>query len=88
MLTLNDHLHLTAGDIAPADGTVSHKLSDRVPAQWELARLDLFKLMGSARIQSLSLATRGGAAAFDPILLGRAEQDLPALKKSRRTLSR
>jgi len=45
-------------------------------------RIDLWEVFGKeVRIRALRLASAGGPAAFDQIVLGRSKEDLPARKK-------
>jgi hypothetical protein len=71
-----------AGEFTPQDGMKPHKISDAVPQDWQVVRVDLWEAFRQPfRIRGLRLATRGGPAAFDQILLGRSEKDLPAMKQ-------
>ena len=46
--------------------------------QWQVVRVDLWELLKKPlRIQCLQLAAAGGGAAFDQLVLGRSEADLP-----------
>jgi hypothetical protein len=57
--------------------TVVKKL-DAPPAAWQLVRVDLWAAAKKAwRVRSLRLGVKGGGAAFDQIVLGRSESDLP-----------
>jgi hypothetical protein len=58
------------------------KVADRPPAEWKTVRVDLWAVFKrSVRIRGMRLASTGGPAAFDQILLGRAEEDLPRVRK-------
>ena len=61
-------------------GVLATKQVDAVPPlQWEVVRVDLWALLGKPlRIQCMNLAAVGGGAAFDQLVLGRTEGDLPA----------
>jgi outer membrane protein assembly factor BamB len=64
-----------------AEGTAAgqlKKLADAPPADWQVVRVDLWELLKKpVRIRGMRLASRGGSAAFDQILLGRTKEDLP-----------
>ncbi len=61
---------------------VPRKVADSPPAAWTTVRVDLWELARSNQtIDSLCLAATGGPAAFDQVLLGRTEADLPAMTK-------
>jgi hypothetical protein len=47
-----------------------------------VVRIDLWEVFGKpVRIRDLRLGAVNGPAAFDQVLLGRTEKDLPALRK-------
>jgi hypothetical protein len=56
--------------------------ADAPPRKWQVVRVDLWDVFRApTRIRGLRLSAGGGSAAFDQIVLGRAEKDLPAIKK-------
>lgn len=66
-----------AGELSARDGYVNHQVAAVPPQQWQTVRLDLWDLLKRpTRVQVVTLATKGGPAAFDAILLGRTAQDL------------
>jgi hypothetical protein len=68
----------TAGEAPKLEGAKPSSQAKEPPADWTVVRVDLWKLNGSPyRIRSLTLATVGGGALFDQIVLGRSEADLP-----------
>ena len=70
-----------AGEFTPQDGMKPQKIADAVPQEWQVVRIDLWEAFRQPfRIRGLRLATRDGPAAFDQLLLGRSEKDLPAIK--------
>ena len=51
------------------------------PQEWQVVHVDLWEVIKKpVRIRGPRLATRGGAAVFDQILLSRREKDLPSKK--------
>src|SRR5262249_29210734 len=63
-------------------GAGGKKVAARPPAEWQVVRMDLWKVFKKpVRIRGLHLASTGGPAALDQVLLGRAAKDLPAAKK-------
>ncbi len=73
---------LNAGDATKLSGGKIVQYSKKVPAKWQIVRVDLWKLTGKEfRIRRLTLAARGGGAAFDQILLGRGENDITKFQK-------
>jgi hypothetical protein len=71
-----------AGERPPGDTPNPRKLADAVPAEWTVVRVDLWKVFKKpVRIRGLRVAAAGGSAAFDQVLLGRTEKDLPAARK-------
>lgn len=67
-----------AGERKPDPETIPRKVADAPPGEWRVERIDLWQVLKKpTRIQSLRLASYGGPAAFDQILLGRTEKDLP-----------
>ncbi len=70
-----------AGEFAPQDDMVLRKIADAPPQDWQMVRVDLWEVFKKpVRIRGLRLASREGPAAFDQILLGRSEKDLPPVK--------
>jgi hypothetical protein len=75
---------LTCGDANFREGVVATKTIDGpVPTDWQLIQVDLWELFHKQplRIQSLTLYSTGGGAAFDQIVLGQSKGDLPATPK-------
>jgi hypothetical protein len=73
---------LYAGQYRTEDGVVAKKVADAPPREWQVVRVDLWDLFKKPlRIRGLRLASPGGPAAFDQILLSRAESALPTMKK-------
>jgi outer membrane protein assembly factor BamB len=67
-----------AGEPTPSEGATIVKQADAPPASWQVVRVDLWALGKKPwRIRSLMLNVKGGGAAFDQIVLGRSEADLP-----------
>jgi hypothetical protein len=75
-------VNITAGNYNWGQGVLAEKkIAGAPPQQWQTVRVDLWDaLKKPIDLQSLSLASEGGAAAFDQIVLGRSEADLPPLK--------
>ncbi|HLQ46827.1 MAG TPA: hypothetical protein VK137_18930, partial [Planctomycetaceae bacterium] len=74
----------TCGDLTIREGAVATKqIAGPVPTEWQVVQVDLWDLFHKQpmRIQSLTLHSLGGGAAFDQIVLARNEKDLPAAKK-------
>jgi outer membrane protein assembly factor BamB len=71
------------GEVPPSlSDPNSKKIADAVSQQWQVLRVDLWKMFQRpVRVQMMELFTKGGGAAFDQILLARSENDLPPLKK-------
>ena len=70
-----------AGEPSFKDATILRKVGDMPPQAWTVVRVDLWEVFKRPeRIRSLWLGVVGGPAAFDQILLGRTEADLPAGK--------
>jgi outer membrane protein assembly factor BamB len=58
------------------------KVADPVPREWKVVRVDLWEVFKKpVRIRGMQLSAPGGSAAFDQVLLGRSEKDLPPIKK-------
>lgn len=71
-----------AGEFKREDGTILKKMAEVPPQTWQVGRIDLWEVFKNpTRIRGLRLASPGGPAAFDQIVLGRTESDLPAAKK-------
>ena len=67
-----------AGAPTPFEMAKQQKIADAPPAEWIVVRVDLWQALGKpARIRSLGIGAIGGPGAFDQILLGRSEGDLP-----------
>jgi len=75
-------LTVYAGPSAPADAPNPYKAADALPGDWQVVRVDLWDVFKKpVRIRAMRLSSHGGSAAFDQVLLGRAEKDLPPVKK-------
>jgi outer membrane protein assembly factor BamB len=73
---------IAAGEPTAFEGATVAKRLDSPPAAWRTVRLDLWAAAKKPwRVRSLALGVKGGPAAFDQIVLGRTEQDLPAEKR-------
>jgi outer membrane protein assembly factor BamB len=71
-----------AGAAVPDRAPNPKKVGDAVPDDWQVVRVDLWDaLKKPVRIRGMHLGSPGGSAAFDQILLGRSESDLPPVKK-------
>jgi hypothetical protein len=69
---------VAAGEATAWEGKTVVKKLDAPPASWQLVRMDLWAVAKKAwRVRSLRLGVKGGGAAFDQIVLGRTESDLP-----------
>jgi outer membrane protein assembly factor BamB len=80
--TYGNCVSLHAGKYAAEDGTKPRKIADQPPIDWKVVRVDLWEVFGkSVRIRGLRLGSSGGPAAYDQILLGRTEADLPSGNK-------
>jgi hypothetical protein len=82
--TVQPHQGVTvyAGKSVPEGSPNPKRVADTVPRDWQVVRVDLWDaLKRPVRIRGLHLSSGGGSVAFDQILLGRAEKDLPAVKK-------
>jgi hypothetical protein len=54
------------------------KVADTPPTEWTTVRIDLWDyLKRPATIDMMAIAAEGGPAAFDQVVLGRTEGDLP-----------
>jgi hypothetical protein len=73
---------IAAGDPTAWEGATIVKKLDAPPSAWRTVRVDLWAAAKKPwRVRSLGLGAKGGSAAFDQIVLGRTEQDLPAEKR-------
>ncbi len=78
----SDTVTLYAGDLPPGENPNPKRVGDAAPARWAVVKVDLWEVFKKpVRIRGLRLASQGGAAAFDQVVLGRGEKDLPAVKK-------
>ena len=67
-----------AGQPTASEGATIVKQADAPPPAWRVVRVDLWEVAKKPwRIRSLFLSVKGGGAAFDQIVLGRTESDLP-----------
>jgi hypothetical protein len=75
----------TAGEPVKLEGASLNPQAGAPPADWEIVRVDLWKLNNAApyRIRTLTLAAVGGPGLFDQILLGRTQADLLAVPRKR-----
>ena len=70
-----------AGDATTWEGITIVKKVDAPPSAWKIVRVDLWAAARKPwRVRALGLGAKGGGAAFDQIVLGRTEQDLPTQK--------
>jgi outer membrane protein assembly factor BamB len=77
-----DAVMFHAGERPPGEWATSVKVADRLPAGWKVVRVDLWAIVKKpVRIRGMRLASNGGSAAFDQIVLGRSEEDLPKVKE-------
>src|SRR5262249_33106284 len=68
-----------AGAFAAGGAAGGRRVADERPRGWQVVRIDLWEVFKKpVRVRGLRLASVGGPAAFDQILLGRAEGDFPA----------
>jgi outer membrane protein assembly factor BamB len=76
-------VNVYAGQEAPGTkAKYSKKVAAAPPRNWRVVRIDLWKVFGKpVRIRAMRLSSPGGSAAFDQIVLGRTEKDLPAPRK-------
>ena len=73
---------IAAGEPTVWEGMTIAKKIDAPPPAWRTVRVDLWAAARKPwRVRSLALGVKGGGAAFDQIVLGRSEQDLPAEKR-------
>jgi outer membrane protein assembly factor BamB len=69
---------VAAGQATAWDGKTVVKRVDAPPAGWQTVRMDLWAAAKKPwRVRALWLGVKGGGAAFDQIVLGRSEADLP-----------
>jgi outer membrane protein assembly factor BamB len=80
----HDAVTVLAGDRPPGEiVTNARKVADRAPREWTVVRIDLWEVFKRpVRIRGMRLGSAGGPAAFDQVLLGRTEKDLPPVKKA------
>jgi hypothetical protein len=79
---VHDVVAFHAGDCPHRELGHPRKLAGEVPRDWKVVRVDLWEVFGKpVRIRCLRLSSAGGPAAFDQIVLGRSEEDLPAVKE-------
>jgi len=72
---------LFAGENPPGQPLNPRKVADAVPREWKVVRVDLWDVFKKpVRVRGMQLSAPGGSAAFDQILLGRREKDLPPIK--------
>jgi outer membrane protein assembly factor BamB len=77
-----DAVVLYAGALPPGLAANARKVADSPPREWQVVRVDLWEVFKKpVRVRGMRLSAPGGSAAFDQILLGRAEKDLPAARK-------
>ena len=75
---------VTCGQQTIRDGAIATKQTNGpVPTEWQTVTIDLWSLSPTKplTIQSLTLHSTGGGAAFDRIVLGQDEKDLPTTKQ-------
>ena len=74
--------NFVAGTHDWGQGVIAQKIVTATPpADWQVVRVDLWTMYQQPmRLQCLQLAAVGGGAAFDQIVLGRTEGDLPVKK--------
>jgi hypothetical protein len=68
-----------AGKYNWSEGVLAKKqVADVPPRQWQVVRADLWEMLKKPiQFEALGLAAEGGGAAFDQIVVGRTENDLP-----------
>jgi hypothetical protein len=73
---------LFAGENPPGQPLNPKKVDDAVPREWKVVPVDLWDIFKKpCRIRGMQLGAPGGSAAFDQILLGRSEKELPPTKR-------
>jgi len=73
---------LYAGRYRPDVSPNPTKIADVPPLDWRVVRVDLWELLKKPiRLRAMRLSRVGGSAAFDQVLLGRSEKDLPPLPR-------
>jgi outer membrane protein assembly factor BamB len=79
----HDVVTFLAGERPPGEAVANpRKVADSPPLAWKVVRVDLWEVFNKpVRIRGLRLASTGGSAAFDQIVLGQTEKDLPATRK-------
>ena len=74
-------LAAVAGAPTHFEGDTEKTITTTPPTEWQVVRINLWKeLPQLTEIRRLRLGAIGGPAAFDKILLGRTEADLPPVK--------
>ena len=68
-----------AGEYTPRDDWHSQRISEQVPREWQVVRVDLAQA-GVRGVKSLNFLANGGPFGIDQILLGRTEADLDAYR--------
>ena len=67
-----------AGEPSAMEGATVVRQTESPPTTWQVVRVDLWAVTKKpSRVRSLCLGAKGGGAAFDQIVLGRTEADLP-----------
>ncbi len=75
-------LGMYCGEYKARDGVIGMQWKQDVPQEWQVVRVDLWKVFKKpVRIRQMGFAAIGGGAYFDQVLLGRTEKDLDAFKK-------
>jgi hypothetical protein len=71
-------ISFAVGEATAMDGATLIEQAGAPPAKWQTVRVDLWASAKKPwQVRSLCLAAKGGGAAFDQIVLGRTEADLP-----------
>jgi outer membrane protein assembly factor BamB len=71
-----------AGNVSGQTAGRVKKVADAPPGEWRVVRVDLWELLKRpVRVRGMRLSCEGGSGAFDQILLGRTEKDLPPAKQ-------
>ena len=78
----SDAVDIVAGQHSPTAGVAVRKVADAPPREWAVVSVDLWDVFKKPlRIQAMGLIAAGGAAAFDQILLKRAPEVVPPVRK-------
>jgi outer membrane protein assembly factor BamB len=74
---------VSAGAMPKEDDAIAKKVADEPALAWTVVEVDLWEVLKKpTRIRGLRLESRGGAAGFDRVLLGRTLEDLkPGAKR-------